>query len=70
MAAGVKLKVDRFREENPDFFDTWPTKYGHVVQFWGMRVYYGACQECGGLVTTRRKITGYKEGQTLRGLKT
>jgi hypothetical protein len=39
-----KTKVDRWRRQNPDFFDWWETKYGCVVQFWGVRLYYGHCQ--------------------------
>jgi hypothetical protein len=48
--------VDRWREANPDALRTWATEYGCVVAFWGMRVYYGTCQSCGGLVTARRPM--------------
>ncbi|GAB5018445.1 hypothetical protein JHV675_50260 [Mycobacterium avium subsp. hominissuis] len=73
-APRAKLKVERWREENPDHFCTWETKYGCVIQFWGMRVYYGRCKEegCNGLVTTRRSIQGeheykFKTGRTMLG---
>ncbi|MGV0603370.1 hypothetical protein [Mycolicibacterium sp. XJ1904] len=42
-ALGVKTKVDRWREENPDALRTWKTTNGCVVQFGGMRIYYGTC---------------------------
>ncbi|GEM31166.1 hypothetical protein NN3_21730 [Nocardia neocaledoniensis NBRC 108232] len=56
----VRNKVDVYREANPDEFHTWTTRYGCVVQFWGHRVYYGRCQDCSGLVTTRRNIRRYR----------
>jgi hypothetical protein len=59
--------VNKFRAENPDDFHTWTTKYGCVVQFWGMRVYYGTCQTCKGLVTARRDVSKYKAGRTQIG---
>lgn len=39
-----KTKVDRWRQDNPDAFRSWTTAHGCVVQFWGMRIYYGGCQ--------------------------
>ncbi|KAF0835675.1 hypothetical protein FNL39_1216 [Nocardia caishijiensis] len=59
-AKKVRNKVDVYRDENPNAFHTWTTKYGCVVQFWGCRVYYGKCQDCSGLVTTRRDISRYR----------
>ena len=59
--------VDKYREDNPDDFRTWETKYGCVVQFWGMRVYYGTCRDCPGLVHTRRNVSGYRAGPTQIG---
>jgi hypothetical protein len=47
-------KLANWRYENPDAMGTWTTKYGCVVAFGGMKVYYGRCRDCGGLVTTRR----------------
>ncbi len=67
MAKGVPTKVDRWRRENPDALRSWTTKYGCVVQFWGMRVYYGRCRECAGLVTARRGIAHNKRGRTDTG---
>jgi hypothetical protein len=64
---GSAAKIEKWRQENPDHFTWWTTKYGCVVQFWGMRVYYGTCQVCQGLVTKRRDVTGYTEGQTQIG---
>ncbi|WP_104182591.1 hypothetical protein [Mycobacterium avium] len=67
--AAVATKVDRWRRENPNAFHTWTTKRGCVVQFWGMRVYYGKCRDCSRLVTTRRNIMGrkHREGETKLG---
>lgn len=48
--------IKRYRKENPDAIRRWDTTYGCVVAFWGMRVYYGTCQSCGGLVTSRRPM--------------
>lgn len=59
--------VDKYRKENPDDFRTWETEYGCVVQFWGMRVYYGSCRDCPGLVTTKRNVSGYRAGPTQIG---
>lgn len=69
VAALVPSQVDRWRRENPNALRTWTTKYGCVVQFWGMRVYYGNCADCSVLVTTRRDISGshYRRGQTRIG---
>lgn len=68
-AAGVPTRVDRWRRENPNALRSWTTKHGCVVQFWGMRVYYGSCRDCSALVTTRRNIAGltHRDGQTLLG---
>jgi hypothetical protein len=71
-APDVPTRVDRWRRENPDAFRTWTTKHGCVVQFWGMRVYYGICRDCPGLVTDRRSISGadanrFKTGPTQLG---
>ncbi|WP_342338662.1 MULTISPECIES: hypothetical protein [unclassified Rhodococcus (in: high G+C Gram-positive bacteria)] len=64
-AKTVDSKVDAYRRENPDAFHTWTTKSGGcVIQFWGMRVYYGRCEECSTLVTRRRNISHKKEGPT------
>ena len=66
-AEAVPTKVDRWRRDNPDALRTWETKRGCVVQFWGMRIYYGTCKECGGLVHTRRDVSRYRRGMTQRG---
>lgn len=65
-ARSVPTRVDAWRRANPDAFRTWSSKYGCVVQFWGMRVYYGRCSDCSGLVTARRRITDprYRRGET------
>lgn len=62
----VPTRVDAWRRQNPDAFHTWKTKTGCVVQFWGMRVFYGRCRDCAGLVTKRRNIQGhrFRRGQT------
>jgi hypothetical protein len=57
-------RIDKWREENPNALRTWTTKYGCVVQFWGVRIYYGECADCKALVHTRRDVSGYREGQT------
>ncbi|SIA26326.1 Uncharacterised protein [Mycobacteroides abscessus subsp. abscessus] len=41
---------------------SWTTKNGCVVQFWGVRVYYGTCVDCGVLVHTRRAVTHHRGG--------
>jgi hypothetical protein len=56
-AKAVATHLDRWRAENPDALRVWTTKLGCVVQFWGMRLYYGLCKDCGGLVTDRRGIS-------------
>jgi hypothetical protein len=68
-ALGVPTRTERWRRENPDALRTWTTKHGCVVQFWGMRIYYGRCRDCGSLVTTRRGITGllHRDGMTFTG---
>ncbi|UZG58238.1 hypothetical protein [Rhodococcus opacus] len=63
-AKTVDSKVDRWRRENVNDVKSWDTKRGHVVQWGGFRVYYGKCRDCSGLVTTRRDIRRYKEGET------
>jgi len=65
--AGAARKIDKYRAENPDDFRTWETKHGCVIQFWGMRVYYGRCRDCSDLVTTTRDVSQYKEGPTMIG---
>lgn len=72
VATDVPTRIDRWRSDNPDFFDHWTTKYGCVIQFWGMRVYYGRCRDCSELVTKRRDISRphqnkYKSGPTQLG---
>lgn len=67
VARGVPTKVDRWRRENPNAFRTWTTKRGCVVQFWGMRIYYGRCRDCAGLVTARRSVAHHKDGRTWTG---
>jgi hypothetical protein len=57
-------RIDKWREENPNALRTWTTKYGCVIQFWGMRIYYGECVDCKGLVHARRDVSGYREGFT------
>lgn len=60
--------ITRWREQNPDAFHTWTTKYGCVIQFWGFRVYYGKCDMCGVLITDRRDISGHiSRGPTYTG---
>ncbi|AKC40101.1 Uncharacterised protein [Mycolicibacterium phlei] len=47
--------------ENSDLTNkvsAWTTKHGCVVQFWGMRIYYGKCTRCGHLVTGRKPDVG------------
>ena len=63
----VPNKIDRWRRENPDALRTWATNHGCVVQFWGMRVYYGACKECGALLTARRNVAKHRRGPTIIG---
>lgn len=36
-------KLAKWRHEHPDAFGTWETKYGCVIAFGGMKVYYGRC---------------------------
>lgn len=66
-ASHVPSRLDQFYRENPDHlktsFETWETKYGCVVAFGGVKVYYGRCKGCGGLVTARRaEISGFMKG--------
>lgn len=65
----VPTKVDRWRAENPNhvYRQEVKTTGGAWVQFWGFRVYYGPCADCGGLVTTRRKIAHNRRGSTDTG---
>lgn len=63
----VPTRAEAWRRRNPNALRTWTTSNGGcVVQFWGMRVYYGNCADCRTLVTTRRKISHpqYATGQT------
>ncbi|MBM7458581.1 hypothetical protein [Rhodococcus coprophilus] len=62
----VPNKVDKWRRENPDhvYRQEVTSTGGAWVQFWGFRVYYGPCADCGGLVHTRRKISHKKDGST------
>lgn len=63
-----KKVVERERQQlwlemNPDFVKRWETKFGTVAAWGGFRVYYGTCQDCEGLVTTRRAgIAGCMQG--------
>ncbi|MGY3553388.1 hypothetical protein ACVWY6_001581 [Williamsia sp. R60] len=68
-AKNVPGKVDRWRAENPNHVHRQEVKTtgGAWVQFWGFRVYYGPCADCGGLVHTRRKIADKKDGRTNTG---
>lgn len=59
-ASRVPTRLDRWRSENPDELRTWTTKLGCVVQFWGVRLYYGLCKDCGGLVTDRRSVARFR----------
>jgi hypothetical protein len=59
--------LDRWREENPDAFQTWETTNGCVIQFWRVRVYYGRCTRCDGLVTHRRKLHKHQKRRTWMG---
>lgn len=63
-AKHVPNKVDRWRAENPNHVHRQEVKTtgGAWVQFWGFRVYYGPCADCGGLVTTRRKVAHKRSG--------
>lgn len=45
-------------EELNNAVSTWTTKHGCVVQFWGMRIYYGTCTQCGGLATGLKPEAG------------
>jgi hypothetical protein len=63
-AQEVESHLDKWRKDNPNAFRTWTTKLGCVIQFWGMRVYYGRCKDCGGLVTDRRSVARYRKGIT------
>lgn len=65
-AKAVPNHVDRWRRENPNhvYRQEVESTGGAWVQFWGFRVYYGPCAECGGLVHTRRKISHKKDGST------
>lgn len=53
-ARGVPSRLDAWRRDNADALQTWETKYGCVVLFWGMKVYYGRCRACPEIVTSRR----------------
>lgn len=68
-AKAVPNHVDRWRRENPDHVVRQEVKStgGAWVQFWGFRVYYGPCADCGGLVHTRRYIADKKDGRTDTG---
>lgn len=63
---GVPTRAEAWRRRNPNALRTWTTTHGCVVQFWGMRIYYGNCADCGVLVTARRNISHprYATGQT------
>ena len=65
----VPNKVDKWRSENPNAVYRYKVEKtgGQVVQFWGFRVYYGPCANCGGLVHTRRKISHKRDGRTNTG---
>jgi hypothetical protein len=69
--AGSAARIDKWRADNPDAFRWWETKHGCVIQFWGMRVYYGTCRDCPALVTARRCISKngprFKSGPTQLG---
>lgn len=68
-AKAVPNHVDRWRRENPDHVVRQEVKStgGAWVQFWGFRVYYGPCADCGRLVHTRRYIADKKDGRTDTG---
>lgn len=53
----VPNRLDAWRRNNPNAMNTWTTKYGCVVAFGGMRIYYGRCKDCSGLVTLLRGDT-------------
>lgn len=61
-ALAVPNRLDAWRRDNPNAFATWETKYGCVVVFWGWKIYYGRCVDCGGVVTTRRQADGRGQG--------
>lgn len=63
----VPTRLDQWRRENPDALRTWTTKHGCVVLFWGVKVYYGTCVGCGGLVHTRRYVSTDQGKQPLGG---
>lgn len=51
----VPSRRDLWRKDNPDEMSWWTTKNGgYVVQFWGMKVYYGSCKGCGEFVGALR----------------
>jgi hypothetical protein len=68
-AKAVPNHVDKWRRENPNHVVRQEVKStgGAWVQFWGFRVYYGPCADCGGLVHARRKISHKRNGRTDTG---
>jgi hypothetical protein len=68
-AKAVPNYVDKWRRENSDHVVRQEVEStgGAWVQFWGFRVYYGPCADCGGLVHTRRQISHKKDGRTNTG---
>lgn len=62
-----KTKCDQERRQNPNRVNRWNTKYGCVVQFWGMRVYCGRCRDCAAPVTTLRDVSRHNWGLTTVG---
>ncbi len=67
MRKPYSTRANQWRRENPNDLKQWPTKYGHVSQFWGFRVYCGRCKDCEAPVTTRRDVSAYNWGETRIG---
>lgn len=65
----VRNRVDVWRDENPNDVKSWAVCRGVVVQFWGMRIYYGRCVDCELLITDRRNVSHprHRDGRVMIG---
>ncbi|UEA48858.1 hypothetical protein LK468_11460 [Mycobacteroides abscessus] len=51
----IRDRAQTWLDFNPDSIERWDTKYGTVAAWGGFRMYYGTCQTCRGLVTSRKE---------------